>query len=117
MAQPWPASLPQFFSEDNFQETLDGAVLFSEMEFGPRKARRRYTKGIDEQTVSIQLNKAQYSIFTTFFKTTIAGGSIPVSFFHPITEDPMEFRIKSNPRVSSIGGGNTVISFEIEISP
>jgi hypothetical protein len=117
VAQAWPSTLPQFFSEDNFQEVLDGAVLFSDMDVGPKKARRRFTKGIDEQSVSIQLNKAQYSIFVTFFKTTIAGGSIPVSFFHPITEAPLEFRIKSNPRVSSIGGGNTIVSFEIEIMP
>jgi hypothetical protein len=106
MAQPWPSGLQQFFSEENFSLLLDDGTIRSDMDIGPQKVRRRYTKGVDRMTGSIWLTSAQYSIFYTFYDVTLAGGTIPFILDHPITGVPTEFRFLNQPRISSIGGGN-----------
>lgn len=118
MAQPWPGSLQQFFSEDNFSEELDGGVIRTDMDVGPAKTRRRYTKGVNPMSVSIYLNGAsEYTIFTTFFNTTLAGGSLPFTHDHPITGTPTDFRFKAGPRISSLGGGQFIARFDLEELP
>ena len=47
MANPtWPASLPQYVQEGGYQETLQDQTVESNMETGPAKIRRRFTKSI-----------------------------------------------------------------------
>jgi hypothetical protein len=117
MAQPWPAGLQQFFSEENFSLQLDDGTLRSDMDVGPQKVRRRYTKGVDVLTVSIWLTSSEYTIFYNFYDVTIAGGTLPFTFEHPITGLPADFRFRGQPRISSIGGGNFTAQFELEILP
>jgi hypothetical protein len=112
--QTWPSQLQQLLNEANFGISIGETVLRSDMDIGPAKVRRRVTKSIDSFTASINLNVAQYTIFINFFNTTLAGGSLPFTFKHPITGVNETFRFKSPPSISSIGGGNFVTSLEWE---
>lgn len=117
MAQIWPGTLQQLVSEANFGMAIGETVLRTDMEVGPQKTRRRFTKPVNSFTTSIYLTLAQYNTFYTFYNTTLNGGSLAFTFNHPITQVPTDFRFKSPPKVSSIGGGNFIAAMEWEELP
>jgi hypothetical protein len=117
MAQPWPAELQQFFNEDNFSYLFDDNTIRTDMEVGPQKVRRRFTKRVDKLTVSILATTDEYIFFDNYYDVTLAGGTIPFTFEHPVTKLPADFRFRTSPVVRSIGGGNFNISYELEILP
>lgn len=113
----WPGTLQQLLSEANFGITLGETTIRSENEVGPTKVRRRFTKGVDQFSASIYLTVAQYSILTTFYNTTLNGGTLPFVFNHPITGTAEQFRFKAPPSISSIGGGQFIASMNWEKIP
>lgn len=117
MAQAWPATLQQLLSEANFGLEIGETVLRSDMDVGPQKTRRRFTKGVDQYSASIYITIEQYDILMTFYNTTLNGGSLAFTFNHPITQVPTDFRFKAPPKVSSLGGGNFMASFVWEALP
>lgn len=117
MSISWPISLQELLSEQNFGITVGDTVLRSDMDIGPQKLRRRFTKGIDTFSASIYLTQAQYITFDAFFKTTLNGGVEVFEFDHPITQVLTEFRFVGVPQYSSIGGGNYTASFTWEELP
>ena len=114
MAATWPLTLQQLLSEAEFAHKIGETTIRSDMEVGPAKVRRQYTKGVDTIDGSIYLTTAQYSTFYNFFNTTLAGGSLTFEFDHPITGVLTEFRFVGSPSVRSIGGGNFTVSFSWE---
>lgn len=117
MSQAWPGTLQQLLSEANFGLSIGDTVLRSDMDVGPQKVRRRFTKGVNTFSASIYLTVAEYTIFYTFFNTTLNGGTLPFTFNHPITQVPTDFRFKSPPKIASLGGGQFTASFEWEELP
>lgn len=114
MAQTWPLTLQNKLSEANFSYEIADTALRSDMEIGPQKVRRRFTKGINQLTGSIYLTALEYSDFYNFYNTTLGSGTISFEFNHPITGVNTEWRFKGPARVSSIGGGNFVVDFSWE---
>jgi hypothetical protein len=117
MAVAWPGTLQQLLSEANFGLEIGETVLRSDMEVGPQKVRRRFTHPINKFSASIYLTTAQYSIFYEFFNTDLNGGALSFNFDHPITQVESEFRFRSPPKISSIGGGQFMATFEWEEIP
>jgi hypothetical protein len=117
MAQAWPAQLQQCLSEQNFGIQKGSTVLRSDMDIGPQKVRRRFTKGVDTLTGSIYLTAEEYEIFEAFYETTLAGGTLPFEFNHPITGVLTVFRFNSEPTYASLGGGSFTVSFGWEKLP
>jgi hypothetical protein len=105
MAVLWPATLQQKVNEANFGNEFGDTVLKSDMDIGPAKLRRRFTRGFDTFTTSIELTTAQYTLFRNYYYTSLNGGVLPFQFDHPITKTPSEFRFGAVPRVTSLGGG------------
>ena len=101
----WPAGLQQKLDSDSFQETLSNTILRSDNDLGPAKVRRRHTKGVKEWTVSIKVSISEYSTFTTFYNTTLAGGSLRFEFPHPITAATELARIVDPPTIQPLNGG------------
>jgi len=66
---------------------------------------------------SIYLTAAQYSIFYSFYNTTLNGGVLTFEFNHPITQALTEWRFKGPARVQSIGGNNFTVDFTWEELP
>jgi hypothetical protein len=117
MAQAWPISLQQILNQANFGIEIGDTVLRTDMDVGPKKFRRRFTKGIDVFTASINLDMDEYTTFYTFFNTTLNGGTLPFTYNHPITQVPTDFRFRGPPKISPIGGRTFVVSFEWEALP
>ncbi len=117
MAQSWPGTLQELLSEANFGISIGDTAIRSDMDVGPNKVRRRFTRGVDTYTASIYLTSAQYVIFDAFFKTTLNGGVLSFDFNHPITGDLKEFRFVGTPKYSSLGGGQFTVTFDWEEMP
>jgi hypothetical protein len=117
MAVAWPLSLQQYLSEQNFSVTFGDTTVRSDMDTGPQKVRRRFTRPVDKFTGSILVDGAEYDIFYNYYNTSLAGGTTPFLLNHPITGVPSEFRFTGQPKVNSIGGGQFVIGFEFEELP
>jgi hypothetical protein len=117
MAQVWPITLQQLLNESGFGITRGETVLRSDMDSGPAKTRRRFTKSVDSYTASIWVDETQYLTFENFYDTTLNGGTLPFTFPHPITQVPTDFRFKSPPKYSPVGGGTWSVSFEWEKLP
>lgn len=108
--QPWPATLQDILNEASFSYNKGSTVIVSEMEVGPPKKRRRATKSVDTFSCSITVTSAQFVTFQNYFDTTLAGGTIPFYFNHPITQVPSIFEFIESWSLNSIGGGNFQIT-------
>ena len=115
--QYWPVTLQQLLSETGFSEREGDTLLRSDMDVGPKKVRRRFTKGIGMMTGSVWLTTDQYLDFKAFYNTTLNGGALPFIFPHPITQVPTTFRFSETPNYNSLGGGQFAVSFSWEIMP
>ena len=114
MAVPWPSQLQQLVNEQSFSYNFGETVLRSDVDIGPKKLRRRYTRPINTASVSIDLTVAQYNIFYTFFFTTINAGVTPFELAHPITGVLKEWRFTEPPVVRPIGGINFTVNMSWE---
>lgn len=114
MAVAWPVSLQDKVNESGFSHKIGETVIRSDMDTGPRKMRRRFTRPINTFSTSIDLTTSEFSDFMTFFNTTINGGTTRFEFNHPITGELKEFRFAGPPEFRSIGGGNFTVSMEWE---
>lgn len=117
MANPtWPASLPQYVQEGGYQETLQDQTVESNMETGPAKIRRRFTKSIRKFQISMLMTPAQATAFEAFWQDTVKGGSIPFDWVHPRTRAAATLRFRNPaPQFSTVGGTNVNVSFNLEI--
>lgn len=117
MGVPWPVSLQGVMNEEGFSFKIGDTTIRSETEFGIPKVRRRFTRGIDVFTFSINLSSSQYSTFKTFYESSLNGGVLPFDFLNPLTNTTDEFRFLTSPSIRSIGGGNFILQMEVERMP
>ena len=109
----WPATLPQEPLVDGFLVlfkilyVLDGCC---------QKTRRRFTAASEYYTVSWVMTDAQFTTFRSFFKDTIADGSIEFEMNHPITGETVLVRFREPYQFVSTGV-HWRISAEIEVLP
>lgn len=112
----WPATLPQYVQEGGYQETLQDQTVESQVEAGPAKIRRRFTKSLRRFSVSMLMTAAQATAFETFWQTTVRGGSLPFDWVHPRTRAATTFRFRNPaPSFSSVGGVNVMVQFTLEV--
>jgi len=57
------------------------------------------------------MNVDDYAVLETFYKTTLAGGTLTFNFNHPFTGLVSEFQFIRPPTLSPIGGKFLRISF------
>jgi hypothetical protein len=119
MAEQWPLTLQQKLNQASFSEQLGDTTLRSETEIGLAKVRRRFTKGVDKLTVTIDVEKDEVATFKTFYDTTLNGGVTPFEFNDPYTNTLTEFRFdtSSPPRLSLIGANTLRLSMQWERIP
>jgi hypothetical protein len=117
MPQVWPITLQSLVNEDGFSHALGETSIRSAMDIGPEKIRRRMTKSVDLFNVSINLTTTQYSVFYNFYDLTLNGGVESFYFNHPITGVQATYRMKGQPAIRSLGGGQFRVSMEWEQLP
>lgn len=117
MANPvWPGTLPSYLQEPGYQEKFQDQTVESQMDTGPAKIRRRFTKAIRFIQASMLLTADQVSAFETFWVTTCKGGSIPFDWVHPRTQSTTTFRFRSPaPAYQTVGGVNVQVTFTLEV--
>lgn len=113
--QQRPLSLQQILNEASWGYSKGETVLKSDMEVGPPKRRRRTTKSVDIMSCSITVDAAEYATFENFYDTTIAAGTIPFIFNHPIKGTYAEWKFDGSFRASSLGAGIFQISMTWEL--
>lgn len=104
MAENFPSSLQDKLNQAGFTNNFGETSIRSTVDVGLAKVRNRYTKGIDTFQCTIDLNFDDYTTLETFYKTTLAGGSLTFYYDHPFTEVQTEFRFIAAPSITPIGG-------------
>lgn len=116
----WPGTLPAYVQENGFTEIPMPVSIESEMDIGPAKIRRRFTKAPKRFQCQMMMTGAQVTTFETFWETTLLGGVLPFDWVHPRTRVAQTNNVRfRNPRyqIGTMGGGGTcVVSFIIEIT-
>lgn len=111
----WPSSLPQYVLQEGYSEKLNNQTIESQVDSGPVKVRRRYTKQIRTFEVSILLTQSQFADFETFWQTTLAGGSLTFDWVHPLTRATLTFRFRNPaPSYVNVAGQYVRASFKLE---
>lgn len=113
----WPSQIQQLLNQDSFSLKKGETLLRSDVDVGPKKVRRRFTRPVDTFTAGFNMTISEYAIFNTFFDTEVAGGATAFILNHPITGVATNVRFTGPPAIKSIGGGNFVASMEFEILP
>lgn len=111
----WPNTLPQFALESGYQEDTQDQTIETQMEAGPAKIRRRFTKEIRTYEIQMMMTQAQAAAFDTFWQTDCLGGSISFDWVNPRTRAATTFRFRlPAPRRTVFGGSNVLVSFKLE---
>lgn len=111
----WPATLPQFVLESGYQEQLQDQVIETQMETGPVKVRRRFTKSIRTFQCQMLMTAAQQAAFESFWQNDCLGGSISFTWVHPRTRVAATFRFRTPaPQYQTIGGTHMLVFFALE---
>lgn len=110
----WPGTLPQYVQSNGYSESLPDQTIESEVDAGPPKTRRRFTKAFRPMQFTIHCTGAQVTAFETFYLTDCRGGSIDFDWKNPRTQAAATFRWRNPPPAyREIGGGNWAISFNV----
>lgn len=117
MAIPWPSQLQQLVNEQSFAYKFGETVIRSDVDVGPKKVRRRFTRPINTATVSIDMDVSQYNIFYNFFFTTINAGVTPFELAHPITGVLKQWRFLEPPDIRPTGGVTFTANMQWEEMP
>lgn len=112
----WPNTLPQYVLESGYSEQIQDQTIESQMETGPAKIRRRFTKSLRQYQMSLYMTAAQAVTFESFWQSTVNGGSLPFDWVHPRTRAAATFRFRNPaPQITSVGGVNAIVSFNLEM--
>lgn len=113
----WPVTLPQFVQESGYREEIQDQTIESQMDTGPAKIRRRFTRSLRKFTISMQMTAAQVTAFESFWQTDCLGGSISFDWVHPRTRAAAVMRFRNPaPTIQTIGAGaSSVVQFTLEI--
>ena len=117
MAQVFPGTLQDKVNEAGFSHAFGDTTIRSGVGVGTDKVRPRYTKGIDKFNVTITLDLDDYTTLETFYKTTLAGGSLTFNYDHPFTGVETEFIFTVPPSMAPIGGRYVRVSMMWEEMP
>lgn len=112
----WPASLPQAFDSDAYQETPPNLAVSTDMDIGPAKRRRRFSAGVIAIKGAIKpLTKEQSETLVSFYLDGLQS-VLRFSWTHPRTGDAAEFRFRAPPEISS-RGATYIATIDLEILP
>lgn len=88
MPELYPSTLQDNFSKGSFNRVPGVNIVFSDMETGPLKKRRRSTLRRDKISGSIMLrDTTEYETFMTWFTSTLQDGVKTFYFNDPVTQN------------------------------
>lgn len=112
MAVAFPSSINNKFQQGSFTEKPVTDIIRSQMGVANVKTRRRTTRVRYNLVGSIDFSAAEYATFKTFFTTSLAGGSLPVTFTHPLTGIDTDFILTYSANDSGAHGAMVQVNLE-----
>lgn len=97
MTQLYPSELQQNFDRGSFSRVPGNNVIYSEMEIGPTKKRRRSTlrKDTIEGTILLKDNN-EFDVFLNWFTFTLEDGVNDFYFEDPVTKNQIIVGFQEN---------------------
>ncbi len=118
----WPAGLPQI-PLSGVTAGDDDSVLRSPMDSGPPTRRNRFTAITQSLEFPMIMTGTERATFDTFYRTTIANGSLSFDWEDPLDDSTVSMAFKAPPRWSLLVGSDTAAdrrwssTFSLEIQP
>jgi len=112
----WPVGLPAIFSINGLSGEEPDVTIRDDTDIGPAKVRPRYTAASEPVSGSILMTVDQFTIFQSFYRTTIYRGSLPFYWLDPRTAAAILVRFVGAYKWQS-WNGKIVVSFQMEIMP
>jgi hypothetical protein len=100
----WPDLLPTGLLADGFTKQPQSKVIRTNMDAGPKKARRRYTARTVRYTGQQIFDALELNVFEQFYHNVLADGVLRFSFADPITDEIAEFRFTEEYTVTNADG-------------
>jgi hypothetical protein len=107
-ALAWPAGLPD--CAQSWEEKDIPVTVRTQMEVGPPKVRRRFTRTMRAVQVGFTMDHAQAMALRDFFEIDLQGGVLEHSFRHPFRGDVESFRFVEAPTITAEGALACVVS-------
>lgn len=117
MAIAWPGTLQQLLNQQDFALSPMDTAIRTEMDYGPKKVRRRFTDAVVPLNCSIDLPMSLYDTLDNFYRNTLGGGVERFDFIHPITQVLTSTRFTAPPSYTSMGGLYFKVSMQWEFLP
>ena len=117
MPESYPISLQDNFNRGSFQRTLGSNKVYSEMDTGPSKVRRRSTIRKDLISGSILLkDNSEYSDFIDFYTSTLQDWALSFYFDDPALGNQMVVRFtEGSPLISDVGFQVYSVTMNLEV--
>lgn len=97
----WPAGLPD--CAETWEEVDQPTTVRTQMQSGPPKVRRRFTRTLRQVRVGFTMNHAQAMQLRDFFELDLQGGVNEHTFRHPFRDALENFRFMEAPRIANLG--------------
>lgn len=115
----WPSTLPQHLEVQNFSG--DGPVggIRAEMDAGPAYQRQRFTAAPERFVGRMLLDATQFETLRTYWRDTLAHGTVSDTWEHPITGDAATVRFDATKpyRVTAASGRWFYVELQFEVLP
>ena len=112
----WDSRLPQKMKMAGLGGSEPDNVLRSTMDVGPDKTRPRGSAQPEPIQGYQIMTKTQFGYFQSFYRTTLAQGSLRFSWTHPVTGASCEMKFRESPSWS-IESGWVKVDYKLEVLP
>ena len=106
----WPTFLQDLINQSGFNYTFGKNTVESKNDTGVAKKRKRFTKRVDNLSVSLTIDYDTYVQFDDFYETSLNSGVNYFYYDHPLTGVQGVYQIIGEPAISSLGGRKFNIS-------
>ena len=107
----WPQGLPETLLLEGLSAKRNSGVIRTQMDAGPKKARRRYTASTKTFSGKMILTAGQRYALEEFYHSALADGVLRFNFTDPQTLETGEFRFTEDYTENSLAD-----MFEVSVS-
>lgn len=117
MPQLYPSSLQDNFNRGTFRRTPGNNSIYTKMDTGPQKVRRRTTLRVDSISGNILLkDNTEYNDFINWYTSTLQDGTLSFYFDDPVTGNQLEVQFLENGMdISDVGFQTYAVKMSLEV--
>lgn len=115
VGRPWPASLPQDFSQNNYQGDRTPVRIESDTDSGFIRRRRRFTQPTRSYRNSMLMDDAQLTTFYSFYDDDTKGGSLDFDWKDPRTQQAAVVAFVGEEPIDVANGADFRVTFAVRV--